>query len=377
MDKLIIAFIRASGIYCDSRATKEIKALIEGGYKVEVIGWDRTGTAVQKCREVFSDIINDVDFHFFNLQITRMGFKNSDKLFKWMKYIKSELTALNKEKKIFAVHACDFDTGYAAQRFAIKKDIRFVYDIFDYYSDSHSMPRLFRKLISCCENGIINKSDVTVICTEERKEQIKNAVPKRVVVIHNSPEMSGNEHDFEKEFDYIYCGTLAEGRLLKEILDHYDQHSDLRMVFGGDGEYAKRCRELDSKYDGFSYVGVIPYADVLELEKKAKCISAVYDPSVRNHRLCAPNKFYEALAVGVPLIVCKGTGIDTIVREHNLGCVIGYDAEEFYQAVKKIISDDDQAKMIGEKSRKIYGQHYKWDYMKKRLLKTYKLLQRI
>ncbi|HHU72431.1 MAG TPA: hypothetical protein GXZ21_10445, partial [Clostridiales bacterium] len=41
----IIAYIRSSNIYDDSRATKEITALLDEGYKVVVLGWNRDGKA--------------------------------------------------------------------------------------------------------------------------------------------------------------------------------------------------------------------------------------------------------------------------------------------------------------------------------------------
>lgn len=367
----IIVFIRASGIYYDSRAIKEIKALVDGGYKVKIIGWDRTGKALENCKQIFSDIIDNVGFRFFNIQIAHLGIRNLDKLLKWMKYIRFELDELCKEADIFAIHACDLDTGLISQKIAKRNKSFFVYDIYDYYSDSHSMPEFLRGIVSNIENRVINRSDATIICTEERKEQIKQAYPKRIVIIHNSPNIAGNSDCIEKSFDYIYCGTLARGRLIKEILELYPQHSNVRMIFGGDGEFSELCRELDDKYENFSYVGVVPYSEVLELEKKSKCISAIYDPSIRNHRLCAPNKFYEALAIGVPLVVCKGTGIDIIVEKNKIGEVINYDANEFYHSIERLINDDKREQYIDKKARELYDKYYKWDYMKEKIISLY------
>ncbi len=371
MEKGVIVFIRASGIYYDSRASKEIKSLVEGGYRVEVIGWDRTGMALEKCQKVFSEIIDYVNFHFFDLQISHLGIKNMDKLLKWMKYIKTEFTSIYNANNIFAIHACDFDTGFAITKFVKKNKIHFIYDIYDYYCDSHNMPEPLRIIVSRLENAIINISDATIICTKERKEQIRKAHPSKVIVIYNSPDINEGADDVEKEFDYVYCGTLAGGRLLKEILENYKYHTDIKMVFGGDGEFAELCRELDQRYEHFSYVGVIPYSKVLELEKKSKVISAIYDPSIRNHRLCAPNKFYEALAIGIPIIVCRGTGIDSIVEEQSIGHVIDYSVKDFYQSLDNMIKDDEMYKQISKKSREIYKTQYRWKSMKDKLISLY------
>lgn len=374
MGKGVIAFIRATGIYYDSRTIKEIKALVEGGYKVEVIGWDRTGQALEKCREVFLDEKDQVNFTFFDLRITDIGLR-LDKLLKWGGFIKKTLKYLHKNKRLFAIHSCDLDTGLSSQKFAEKNQILFVYDIFDYYSDSHRMPNMVRKIVSYIENRVVNKADLTIICTEGRKEQINKAKPEKLLVIHNSPDLDYDGINVEKEFDYIYFGCLDDGRLIKEKLEIYPEHQNLKIGFGGYGKYVAKCQELEKEYSNFSYLGIVSYSGVLNYEKRAKCMSAIYDPAFRNHRLCAPNKFYESLAIGIPIIVCKGTGIDQIVLENGLGKVIGYNADEFYNAVEDLIKNPDQCRKIGKKSRALYDRSYRWRFMKEKLLKAYENLR--
>lgn len=53
-------------------------------------------------------------------------------------------------------------------------------------------------------------------------------------------------------------------------------------------------------------------------------MTAIYDPKVPNHRYAAPNKFYEALMLGKPIVMAKNTGFDEIIEENNIGCLIEY-----------------------------------------------------
>ncbi len=48
-----IIFIRATNIYDDSRATKEIVSLSQNGYNVIVLGWNRDGNAVERTKGSF------------------------------------------------------------------------------------------------------------------------------------------------------------------------------------------------------------------------------------------------------------------------------------------------------------------------------------
>ena len=49
-----VVFIRSDGIYMDSRAIKEITALLEVGYHVVILGWDRDGAALDQCKKIFN-----------------------------------------------------------------------------------------------------------------------------------------------------------------------------------------------------------------------------------------------------------------------------------------------------------------------------------
>lgn len=368
-----VIYIRSSSIYSDSRATKEIKALAEFGYEVIVLGWDRTGDSEEKCKKLFSNIVKVENMYFFDLQIEHSGLKKVVSLLKWIYWIFCVLSKVNSKQFVDIIHACDFDTGISAHCFARKHNIKFVYDIYDYYSDAHTMSVFAKKIVSFLENRIVNGADLVIICTEERYEQIENCHPSKVIVIHNTPEIECVVES-QKEYDYVYFGTLANGRLLEKVLDVYPKHKEVKMAFGGPGEYRNKCIELNEKYKSFNYVGIISYDEVLEIEKKSKCISAIYDPSIRNHRLCAPNKFYEAMAVGVPVIVCRGTGIDKIVEKNGIGIVIDFNEEDFYRAINYIISNPDESKEMGIKARNLYEREYNWKYMKKKLVEAYESL---
>lgn len=81
------------------------------------------------------------------------------------------------------------------------------------------------------------------------------------------------------------------------------------------------------------------------------------------------------MALGKPVIVCKGTGIDKIVEENNIGIVIDYDAAQLYSAVRKLASNSHLCEEMGVRARKLYEDKYHWEIMSKRLLDIYKNLK--
>ena len=366
-----IIYIRAANIYDESRATKEIFSLASAGHKVHVLGWNRNGVAHEKVKEVFSKYADSVSFDFYDNKLDPNKGNSIIKLLSWDRWV---LRTLKKIKDIDVVHACDFDSGFAAYRYCRHKRKKLVYDIYDYYIDAHHVPKPVESIIERLEIKIINYAHTTIICTKERKEQINKATPKKLVIICNSPDVSDVAFR-EEEYDYAYCGSLCERPLLSEILNANEDNSKFKMMFAGNGAFKEKIQELSVKYDNVTYLGSIPYSDVLDYEAKSKVISAIYDPVLRNHRLCAPNKFYEAMALAKPIIVCRGTGIDKVVEENNIGLVIDYSAEQFYIALETLVINDALRTEMGERAKALYESQYNWSIMEQRLLALYDTLE--
>lgn len=363
-----VLYIRSSNIYDDSRATKEISAFAEKGYKVHVIGWDRDGKARECSEKVFSKYNRTVTVDFFNVHLGGgIGLKNISKLLQWVLWTNKQI---KRNSDVDVIHACNLDGVLGVFKYAKRKGIKIIYDIYDYYIDSHSIPKIVEKMIEGLEISIINSSEAIIICTEERKEQIAKANPKKVIVVHNSPNVE-QVTNFEEKYDYSYCGSLFGQRLIKEIFDDYRKNENLSFAIAGYGDYSGLAKELSCSFQRFHYYGSISYEHVLKIESETKVISAIYEPTIRNHRLCAPNKFYEALALAKPVIVCRGTGIDQIIANNKAGIVIDYDSEQFYKALKFLINNPKVCKEMGANARYLYEHEYKWEIMEQRLLNLY------
>lgn len=367
-----VILIRVTSIYNDSRAMKEILSLANHGYHVIVLGWDRNGQALSQYQRIFG---KDIEFYFYPVILNNIGFKHMDKLLKWFMWVKDHLIQLTHNSGKYIIHACDLDAGIPAYWFLKghkSNSIKFVYDIYDYYVDSHHIPGLLKNRIENFEISVINSSDITIICNEARRRQIWKSHPHRLLVIHNAPDLrSVVLPDESDQYDYAYCGSLAPVRLLEEIFKGYDQNQDIRMVIAGYGMYDHLVETMADKYANFEYKGSLSYPDVLKTESSAKVLSAIYDPSVANHKFAAPNKFYESLALGKPIIACRGTGIDEIVEKYRLGLVIPYDAEAFYSSIRKLLGNPQLRNEMGRKAKALFNEKYNWGKMEQILFDAY------
>ena len=79
-----------------------------------------------------------------------------------------------------------------------------------------------------------------------------------MTIIHNSPEVNKISSVVCK-YDYAYCGSLFDQRLLKEIFCEYPQHKNISFAIAGYGEYENLVKQLDSNYERFKYYGSVTY----------------------------------------------------------------------------------------------------------------------
>lgn len=361
-----IIYLRATSVINDSRASKEIKCYLEAGYDVTVLGWNRQNLKDLNI-QVNNNLVRIITYE--KPSDYGSGMKNIFKLLGFQIWLHKKLKQYKNNYSI--IHACDFDTAYVSSKIAKKYNKKFVYDIYDYYVHCHGLGFL-KSIVEKMDINCINKSDVTIICTEQRKKQISKAKPKKLIIVHNTPEIDFklNEYKFNKDkIKVCYVGILQDDRLLVEITEQI-KNTNLEFHIGGFGKYENYFKEMSLKYDNIKFYGQMKYEEVLKLESKCDILFATYNPEIKNHTFSAPNKLYEAMALGKPIIVCKNTGIDDIVKKEKIGFVINYSANEFIECINKISTK--QFNEISSKTQKIYNNKYSWQKMKEMMLKTIK-----
>ena len=373
MTKKRVVIARSNGVNPDSRVEKEANALARAGYEVVVIAWDRDGE--YKVRQ---DLLKLPDSEVKRVSFgIKAGFGQGMRslrqflLFQWRLF-----SWLVRNRNSYDVaHLCDFDTAFFGRLAARLCRKKVVFDVFDYLSTDARMH--FGKLVKKAEDGIINGADAVVVCTEERKRQIAGTKPRRLAVIHNTPPrvVPAAEPLPGNRVKIAYVGILQDHRLLVEMISAVEKMEGVELHIGGFGKYERFVEERAAASPSVFYYGKLPYEKTLELEARCDLMTAIYDPAIGNHRFAAPNKFYEALMLGKPLVMARGTGMSEVVEAENLGVLIDYGAEGFAKGVAELIRNRDQWEKIGERMKKLHEERYSWEEMERRLLALYRELE--
>lgn len=369
-----VCILRSNPVKPDSRVEKEAWSLAKAGYDVQILAWDRDTDDKET-----SDVVQVADVQ---IPITRLGYRAS--YGEGMKNLKAYLSFQFNMRKWLRnhdfdiVHACDFDTAFFSHGLVKRKKEKFVFDIFDFLFGE---PKgIVQKIVKKAQLRIINRADATLICTEERKKQIIGSTPRKLTVIHNTPASAQIKQCAAKtkrtdRIKIVYVGILQDYRLLKEIADAVSGNENIELHVGGFGKYEDFFKDMDSTHDNIYFYGRLTYDETLSLEKECDIMLAIYDPTIENHRFAAPNKFYESLMLGKPVVMVKNTGMSQVVESNSIGVLIDYSKDSFIDGINKLVEVKDDWHSISEKMKKLYKDLYCWDEMERRLIQTYAELQ--
>lgn len=226
------------------------------------------------------------------------------------------------KKNIFFV--IDFDSAlpvFLASFF--NHDIKYIYDIHDDFSKRYKFPKLIKKTISSVDKYVRNSSLKTIHVDQSRVSNDDN----NYLVIHNSPEDFFEDHYSSPDFpdDKVFCvsGLLTSRRGIESIYNFAIKNKNVSFIVAGNviDDIARKFVELDN----VKYLGVVKQKLLFEEIKNCHAVFSLYDPTVEINRLAASNKFYDAIMLGVPIIVNRGLIVSDFVEEEKIGFVIDYD----------------------------------------------------
>ena len=367
-----VLILRSNPIAPDPRVEKIAAALQSGDYQVRVLGWDRFGQSpTTEYRNGF--IIQRLSI----VAGFGKGIRNIGPLLRWQWSLLNWLIQHRADFDI--VHACDFDTILPAIFCKYRYGKKVVYDIFDFYADHlRATPTLIKKIIRWVDFRVIGQADGVILVDEARRDQIAGSKPKRLEIIYNSPADAnsfGRTEDClrgDSRFRIAYVGLLQVERGLLAVIDVIARNQNWTLEIAGFGGDESLIRELSSPLCNVVWHGRVDYERAIEISRQADVLFATYDPTIPNHRYSSPNKVFEAMMLGKPIIVSRDTNMDQIILSSDCGLVVNYGSvDELEAAFQKLLRDDGFRVRLGNNARKAYETRYSWKNMTERLLHLY------
>lgn len=303
----MIVLIRSNSIISDSRICKYIDFLRERKVEYKILGWNRIHEDVFFEHTTFYQKLSGYDLGGFKAAWFRVG---------WMLFVIRFLCI--HRNSISCVHACDLDSAFPAVlfKFLLKRDLKVLFDVFDWFSDTlFNQPYIIRLFFKLMERFSIKYSDEVIICEAERIKQIPYKLNRKELVLPNIPSFISYDflhYEAEYQFDnslftFAYVGSFAKYRCLNELIQlAEDGYVNLLIAGFGAKAIVNKCTLLSENCPNLKYFGKVSYIEGLNIMYNSDVIYAMYSKENPNHIYAAPNKYYESMLLGKPIISTKG-----------------------------------------------------------------------
>ena len=264
----------------------------------------------------------------------------------------------------------------SASRWAKKRNISVVFDplISAYDKRVHEKKKyptdsIRAKRLLSWEQKLFAKADTIIADTAHHKQYFIDQLgctKEKVVVIPVSAE---EELFYPKEMpkneqpEVLFFGTFIglQGPIFIAQSVRYYNGTPITLTFLGDGPERKECeiicQEIDNPLVSVKFEDWIPFHDLPERIRRSDICLGVFGTGEKSFRVI-PNKVYQALACGKPVITMRG-GAYPDISDQNRGeiyfCKAG-EPESIAHKIKEAIADKDRSSKIAATS--IYKKHF-------------------
>jgi glycosyltransferase involved in cell wall biosynthesis len=266
-----------------------------------------------------------------------------------------------------------------------------VYDSHELFLDAGSAARLpspARRLLSRMERGASRRADAVITVNASIAEELGRRYGVRPIVVMNCPRL-GPARKRGRLRDHLnlgsrpvvlYHGALNPGRGVEQLVDSLPlQPAETAVVLLGYGDLAAPYSALaaqESHRGRLFVVPAVPIADLPSWICDADVGVIAFQPVDRNNVLGTPNKLFEYLETGVPMVVSDFPEMRRLVTETGAGIARDTSTAASLAAAIRELLDEPKSRHRSRmrSARRAAETTYNWGVQSQRLAETYSRL---
>ena len=344
----MILFLRSSDIGIDARLRRYARALAPSGIAHAALFWDRGEASVSETG------IRAIRYRAPAGYASRAG--------TGLRLIGLNLFALRRmwrmRRELTLVHAVDLDTAASALALRLLAGVPYVYDIYDSYPDSRGLTGWVRRPFDWLERKVIARAAMVIIADECRVAQHQPIPPERLMIVENVPDAPRPDRTPTAPgaaLRIAYLGTLeARYRGLEDMLALVEEREELEFDIGGAGALESLVREAAARCPRIRFHGPMAHDAGLAMMGRCDLILGLYYADVPNHRFAAPNKYFEHLLLGRPLLTSTHTPPGDKVAAFATGWASDDGKQALSATLDAMLADRAQLRLRGENAARLW-----------------------
>lgn len=235
---------------------------------------------------------------------------------------------------------------------------------------------IFRKIlaffIGITERIISQRLTAIIVVTGSIYKRF-NKWNKNTVIVSNFPFLLKTIQNYDDSREGIcYVGNISSIRGLDYVLDSLE-YTNTILHLAGEFETMVYMHKLQSHpmWHKVKYYGSLGQQGAIEIIRKSKAGLVTYLP-VPNHTEAQPNKMFEYMSCGTPVIASDFPVWKDIIETNKCGlCVNPTDAASIAEGINFMIKNPQVAKEMGNNGQENVKEKYNWAFESKKLNKLY------
>ncbi|HWR53201.1 MAG TPA: glycosyltransferase family 4 protein [Bryobacteraceae bacterium] len=240
--------------------------------------------------------------------------------------------------------------------------------------------RVVAPLVGSFELAVARRVSAVVAATPAIARRHRGA--RRTILVANYPRFADFAEAYANPIPHrarpchiAYVGLISRERGCREMLDALELVRDtgVRLQLAGrfDSPALEEEARSHSAWNIVDYHGTIPHAEVRRLLSETRAGLVLFLPGP-NHMEAQPNKLFEYMASGLPVIASHFPRWIELVVETRAGVVADpTSASAIANAIRIILADPDAAEAMGRRGMQAVEASYNWERQAEALLAGY------
>lgn len=261
-----------------------------------------------------------------------------------------------------------------------------VYDAHELETETNGLSGIRQKIYRWIESHFIKNVDLTIVVSEAIADWYESRYSiKRPVVVLNAPKryaLSKGHDYFRKKYNIptdvkiiLYQGMFAKGRGIELILDAVRMRDKINfaVVFMGYGALQSTIDAAALSCRGIYVHPAVPSDELLNYTRCADFGISLIERTCLSYYYCMPNKLFEFMAAGLPVIVSNMQEMSKLVRENKVGIVVLENNVDSLNAAIDLIFAEESKDL---RDRVIQtANSYSWEVQEKKMQMAYSELK--
>ena len=245
---------------------------------------------------------------------------------------------------------------------------RWVLDVFDsFFLKSTSRLTSFFKVI--LQRMIYSSADVILVTDDARLNLLPAWSRSKARVLPNYPLTDKQaiivKVDSVGPLKIFFSGSIGADRGLPFLLNLIKQDPQLQVHVAG-WLYDQAGEEL-CKHPQVTYHGIIHQSAAAQIAKQCDYILCLYEPNIVNNIYASPNKIYDGIQAGVPVIINQEILVAEFVHKEKLGYILeSYNPEFVLDILRDLKTQRNNYKHLLDFSKK-----YIWEKIENTLISAH------